>query len=179
MTAAVTGNSPQDRISMWGQGDYSLHTQGAKDVIDHVAPRAVDAVERMDLEATDAPFQIVDYAAADGGTSIDLHDRVIGAVRSRVPARPICVTYTDLPSNDFSALFRIVQGDNPNFRSYVPRYEDVYTFATATSFFRPIMPPASVDLGFSATAMHWLSEMPWMRRVIRCVRWLRKPRVRI
>lgn len=152
--------SPQDKISMWGEGDYSLFTQGAKDAIDHATPLAVDAISNLDVAKSAAPFQIADYAAADGGTSIDLHRQVIGAVRKRAPDRPICVTYTDLPSNDYCALFRIVQGDNPNFHSYVLDHENVFTSASATSFYKPIFPPESVDFGFSATAMHWLSSMP-------------------
>ena len=138
---AVPGNSPQATISMWSAGDYSLHTQGAKDVIDNTAPLALAAIERMEVAESSAPFQLVDYAAADGGTSLDLHHQIISAVRKRAATRPISVTYTDLPSNDFSALFRIVQGENPNFASYLPRHENVFTFATATSFFEPIMPP--------------------------------------
>ena len=87
----------------------------------------------MAVEDGHAPFQIVDYAAADGGTSVNLHRALVGAVRRQAPARPVCITYTDLPSNDFSALFRIVQGNNPNYETYLNQFGDVYTFASATS----------------------------------------------
>jgi len=160
MTDQTVNPNPQSRISMWGEGDYSLYTKGAQDVIENAMPLGVEAIGAMAVEDGHAPFQIVDYAAADGGTSVNLHRALVGAVRQQAPARPVCITYTDLPSNDFSALFRIVQGNNPNYETYLNQFADVYTFASATSFFEAIFPPNSVDFGFSATAMHWLSAMP-------------------
>ena len=36
----------------------------------------------------------------------------------------------------------------------------VFSFASGTSFHRQIFPDATLSLGFSATAMHWLSRLP-------------------
>ena len=36
----------------------------------------------------------------------------------------------------------------------------MYVIACGTSFYRECLPPSSVQLGFSATAMHWLSKKP-------------------
>ena len=40
----------QSTISMWREGDYSTHTQGAKDAIDNARDLACDAIARMDVE---------------------------------------------------------------------------------------------------------------------------------
>ena len=147
-------------ISMWHEGDYSTHTQGAKDAIDNARDLACTAIAEMDVEGSDDPFQIADYGAADGGTSMDLHRATIAGLRTRAPRRSVCVTYTDLPRNDYSALFTTANGGRPDVTSYRDEHDGVFVYAAATSFFEPIFPPETIDFGFSATAMHWLSALP-------------------
>lgn len=142
---------------MWGGGEYSLHTVGAKNVIDNTGELALDALASIDVEGGAGPFQMADFGAADGGTSIDLVRRIIGEVRVRAPGRPICMTYTDLPRNDYSALFNLVHGGRSDVVSYLDEHDDVFVFASGTSFYLPIFPAATLDFGFSATAMHWTS----------------------
>ena len=36
----------------------------------------------------------------------------------------------------------------------------MYVLASGTSFYNQCLPPASVDFSFSATAMHWLTQLP-------------------
>ena len=107
----------------------------------------------MDVEDC-RPFHIADYGAADGGTSMDLHRATITALRARVPRRAVCITYTDLPRNDYSALFTTANGGRRGVTSYRDEHDAVFVYAAGTSFFEPIFPPGSVDFGFSATAMH-------------------------
>jgi hypothetical protein len=82
----------------------------------------------------------------------------IGALRDRVgPERAISVVHTDLPDSDFSALFRILESD-PD--SYTQRDAAVFASAVGRSFYRQILPSASVTLGWSAWAVQWLSRVP-------------------
>ena len=157
---SMMSESKTSTVSMKGGGYYSQHTRGAKDVIDNTAALAIDALGAIDLEAQATPFSIADFGSADGGTSVDLVRKLIEGVRERAPARPITVTYTDLPRNDFSAIFTMVHGGRADIRSYLDDFDDVYVFASGTSFYQPIFPEATLDLGFSATAMHWLSRLP-------------------
>ena len=78
--------------------------------------------------------------------------RVVETVRRRWPAREIALVYTDQPRNDFNALVGTIHGAAP--------VDGVYPLFSATSFHRQILPSGSLDLGFSATAMHWLSAKP-------------------
>jgi hypothetical protein len=147
------------KIRMRGAGYYSEHTAGARHVIDAAIPLALDAVARMDLSAP-GPFAIADYGAADGGTSIALHHALLAALRARTD-RPITLTYTDLPHNDFSALFRLLHGLPPGRADLgLADVPGLFTFASGTSFHRQIFPDGALSLGFSATAMHWLSRLP-------------------
>ncbi len=147
-------------ISMWHEGEYSTHTQGAKDAIDNARDLACGAILEMDVAGAGAPFHIADYGAADGGTSMDLHRATIAALRERAPRRTVCITYTDLPGNDYSALFTTANGGRSGVTSYRDEHADIFVYAAATSFFEPIFPPGTIDFGFSATAMHWLSALP-------------------
>ena len=150
-------------IRMRGAGYYSANTIGAKQVIDNALPLVLEAVAAMDVAAVGAPIAIADFGAADGGTSLDLHRAVIGALRQRAPERAITLTHTDLPHNDFSALFRLLHGDAASSaQTPLAALPGVFSFASGASFYRQIFPEASVSLGFSATAMHWLSRTPTM-----------------
>ncbi|CAF1377209.1 unnamed protein product [Adineta ricciae] len=146
-------------IAMRGMGYYSENTIGAKVVIDTAGVLVVDALSRMNLFQSNASFEIADFGAADGGTSLDLMRCLIESVRAANVARPITITYTDLPQNDFSALFRRLHfhDDHVTPLGHEP---NVYTFASGTTFYRQIFPENTLSLGFSATAMHWLSKRP-------------------
>lgn len=150
-------------ISMRGAGYYSSNTVGAKAVIDRAGDLVAEAIAAMQPLAGGVPFTVADFGAADGGTSLDLMRRIVGLVRAREPDREIAITYTDLPHNDFAALFRLTQGllgaptDAP-----LAGMPDVYIFGSGTSFYRQILASGTLSLGFSATAMHWLSSRPTM-----------------
>ena len=146
-------------MAMKGRGYYSKATTGAKDVIDGATHLVIEAVDRMKLADDGRIIRLADMGAADGGTSIDLWRKVLKHIRSRVPSRPIELVYTDLPRNDFSELFRIIHGQT-DIRSYLSEVDNVFVYASASSFHRAIFPPASLDLGFSSTASHYISKVP-------------------
>lgn len=156
----MSDRSTSSSVSMKGGGYYSLHTEGAKHVIDNTAELALSALEDIDLSRAGRPFQVADFGAADGGTSVDLVRKLVARVKARDPDREVCITYTDLPRNDYSALFTMLSGERPDVTSYLAEHAGVYAFAAGTSFYRPIFPSGSLDFGFSATAMHWLSGLP-------------------
>ena len=146
-------------VAMRGGGYYSRANQSAKDVIDSATPLVLDAIRRMPDTDPAALFTLTDMGCADGGTSLDMVRQAITAVRDRWPQRSICIVYTDQPRNDYNSLFRMIHGLTP-LPSYLDEVEDVHVLASAASFYRQILPAGTLDLGFSATAMHWLSRKP-------------------
>jgi hypothetical protein len=146
-------------VAMWSGGHYSTATKGAKDVIDGATPLMLEAIRRMPDRGTSNPFTLTDMGCADGGTSFDLVRQAVRAVRARWPQRPITVVYSDQPRNDYNSLFHLLHGLTP-LPTYLDEVENVYVLASATSFYRPILPAEALNLGFSATAMHWLSRKP-------------------
>jgi len=54
-------------------------------------------------------------------------------------------------------LITNVYGLGP-FETYLAKRDNVFPLVSGSSFYRQILPSASLNLGFSATAMHWLSN---------------------
>ena len=67
--------------------------------------------------------------------------RAIGALRGRVgPERPISVVHTDLPTNDFAALFDVLATDPDSYQA-----GDASAFASVgRSFYEQLLPSSSV-----------------------------------
>lgn len=144
-------------ITMSGGGLYSLATIGAKHVIDAATPLVVDAINSLPSDSFSTGFTLSDMGTADAGTSLSMIDHAIDAVAERDPATAISIVYSDQPRNDFNALITNVYGLGP-FESYLGKRDNVFPFVSGTSFYKQIVPDNSLNLGFSATAMHWLSE---------------------
>jgi hypothetical protein len=144
---------------MRGGGYYSTAAKGEKDAIDGATPLVLGAIHHLPETDPARPFTLTDMGCADGGTSLELVRQAVGAVRAHWPRRPITVVYTDQPRNDYNSLFQLIHGLMP-IPTYLDEFEDVHVLASATSFYRPILPAGTLDLGFSATAMHWLSRKP-------------------
>ena len=145
-------------IAMKGGGYYSQSTRGAKDVIDNASGMLVEAVNAINPPSSDGPIVLADFGAADGGTSESALRKCIEQIRTRFPDNQIQVTYTDLPSNDFSVLFKNLLGVGPQTaHTYLTDIENVFVNACGIGFHRQLLPNASLDIGFSATAMHYIS----------------------
>src|SRR5262245_39023383 len=133
-------------VAMRGGGYYSRANQSDKDVIDSAAPCVLHAVRGLPDMDPATPCALTDMCCADGGTSLDMMRQMLAAVRARWPRRPICVVYTDTPRNDYNTLFHILHGLTA-FPTYLGEVEDVHVLASATSFYRQILPGGMLHLG--------------------------------
>lgn len=159
MTASQTGISTQAVLSMRGGGYYSERTYGAKQAIDKMLPLVKDALKPQPAQT--GVVRVADYGAADGGTSREMWFQAFQALRDGGDAREIAMTYTDLASNDFSTLFRTMQGlQGDPALAYQKEIDDVFVYGCGTGFHVQLFPAETLDLGFSATAMHYLSQKP-------------------
>jgi len=154
-----SGRNPQAVLSMRGGGYYSEWTAGAKQVINGVLPLVQAAVPPEPDKP--GPLRLADYGCADGGTSREMWFNLIRSLREAGDGREVVLTYTDLPSNDFSTLFRTMQGlqGDPAF-AYQAHFDRVFVHGCGTGFHNQLFPTGSIDFGFSATAMHYISATP-------------------
>jgi len=133
---------------------YSLQTQGARDCILLAADDLAEACRAA--PALGGVFRFADYGAADGGTAEDTWRRVLEDVLGRVDVDRSELLAVDLPANDFDGLAQTVARVGED-------RDDVLVAMVPRSFYARCAAPGSVSLGFSATAMHWLSRVPrWL-----------------
>ncbi|HEX9833845.1 MAG TPA: SAM-dependent methyltransferase [Mycobacterium sp.] len=117
--------------------------------------KAADAVP---LPKPPQPIVVADYGASTGHNSLLPMSAAISVLRKRTRNdHSILVVHTDLPDNDFTAMFQTLT-DDPD--SYLRK--DAATFASAVgrSFYTQILPSNSVNLGWSSWAIQWLSSVP-------------------
>ncbi|WFU07245.1 SAM-dependent methyltransferase (plasmid) [Rhizobium sp. CB3171] len=146
-------------LSMKHGGYYSKAAAGAQDVILGAFDLIEMAVSQSIEKSTTSSFRCADYGCADGGTSLEMWRRVFLLMSSRKPSANIELFYDDLPNNDFNQLFKTIH-KLTDFKSYLEDYPNVLTFASANSFHQCVLPPQSLDFGFSALATHYLSAPP-------------------
>jgi salicylate 1-O-methyltransferase len=104
------------------------------------------------------PIVIADYGAANGHNSLKPIMAAIGALRRRTRHdHAILVAHTDLPDNDFTALFRTLAED-PD--SYLHLDTASFSSAVGRSFYGQVLPSRTVNLGWTAWATQWLSRIP-------------------
>lgn len=116
------------------------------------------AAHRVPLPTPPHAIAIADYGAATGYNSLLPIGAAIRALRTRTRAdHPILVAHTDLPGNDFTALFSTITED-PD--SYLAQDAGTYPTAVGRSFYQQILPSDSIALGWSSWATHWLSRIP-------------------
>ena len=101
----------QSSLAMKSAGYYSAKTAGAKNVIDKtqkVIENALTTIPSSEL------LKFADFGSADGGTSQEMWSNIIKLIREKGDDRQIEILYTDLASNDFSTLFKTMQGMHGN-----------------------------------------------------------------
>ncbi|MDD7940133.1 hypothetical protein PHK61_17055 [Actinomycetospora lutea] len=140
---------------MEGGGQYNAHASAQ-------AASATLGVELFRAAATSAPVgpagavTVADYGASEGRNSLAPLSAAVEAVRAaRGEDQPVWVFHTDLPDNDFASLFHTVAEDPGSYRR-----PGVYTAAVGRSFYEQLLPDASLGLGWSSIAVHWLREVP-------------------
>ncbi|MBV8415944.1 MAG: SAM-dependent methyltransferase [Verrucomicrobia bacterium] len=152
-------NGPRPPVSvMEGKGFYNKNAAIPAAGGALALPLLEQAARLIDLDTSDRPIVIADYGSSEGKNSLAPMRAAIAVLRARAGAqRPILVYHTDLPANDFSTLFDVLESD-PN--SYVREDRNVFAGAIGRSFYQSILPPNYVDLAWSCYAAVWLSQIP-------------------
>lgn len=160
MTDSTTGSTTGSPTgSMAGRGEYDRHSLAQHSAGGLGLPlleRALAALAALPADDPTAPLVVADLGAAGGRNELTPIGIAVEDLRAGAADAPIVVVHTDIPTNDFTTLFRTVE-DSPDTYLTTP---GVFPFAAGRSFFGQIFPPASVTLAWSAIAVHWLSRVP-------------------
>jgi hypothetical protein len=142
--------------AMEGQGFYNRSSRIQAGGIASAVPMMERAARAVPLSGQ--AINIADYGSSQGRNSLVPLSAAIDIFRQRVGKDPvISVVHTDLPENDFTALFQTVNRDPSSYLHHDPA---VFSFAVGRSFYEQILPSDSVTLGWSSWAAHWLSRCP-------------------
>ena len=116
------------------------------------------AAEMVPIPRSPAPIVIADYGASTGHNSLLPISAALPVLRNRTRSEhSILVVHTDVPENDFTALFETLADDAD---TYLKKDPAVYASAVGRSFYSQIIPSNGVQLGWSSWAAQWLSKVP-------------------
>lgn len=139
---------------MQGGGFYNRHGWMQAAGVAAALPALARAAAAVPIES---PMMIADYGSSQGRNSLRPMQIAIERLRARAMNVPITVIHIDQPGNDFSSLFALLN-NTPD--SYLQMHAETYAAAVGRSFFEPVLPPASVTLGWSSFAVMWLTSTP-------------------
>ena len=143
---------------MEGKGAYNRYAKLPAGGAALALPLLEEAVRGLELDTNDQTVVLADYGSSQGKNSMVPMDIAIKGLRRRIGAnRPISVFHIDQPSNDFNALFEVLDADPDR---YVLDDPNVFPAAIGKSFYENVLPPSSVYLGWSSYAAVWLSRVP-------------------
>jgi hypothetical protein len=116
------------------------------------------AAEQVPLPTNPQPIAIADYGTANGHNSLKPLSAAIAVLRRRTRHdQAILVAHTDVPDNDFTALFRTLS-DDPD--SYLHMDAASFSSAIGRSFYGQILPSKTINLGWTSWATQWVSRVP-------------------
>jgi hypothetical protein len=143
---------------MEGRGAYNRYAKLPAGGAALALPLLEKAVRCVEFDAGDEAVVIADYGSSQGKNSLVPMRIAIRGLRHRLgQTRPISVFHVDQPSNDFNALFEVLEADPDTYASDDP---SVFPAAIGRSFYKSVLPPGSVHLGWCSYAAVWLSEVP-------------------
>ncbi|MEU1279974.1 hypothetical protein [Streptomyces sp. NPDC005805] len=143
-----------------GYGRHAEAQRAGADAALDLLDRAVAAVAAAPVGGA-APvkdprrFRLADLGCADGANSLSPMHRAVSGLRRAHEGADVLVTHTDIPGNDFNALFERLAG--PGSHTALP---GVYAAARCGSFYNRLFAAAEIDLAWSSIAVHWLSRLP-------------------
>ncbi len=144
--------------AMEGRGAYNRNSRVQAVALSPAVVMLERAARVVALPAESHLIVIADYGSSQGQNSLIPLQRAINVLRQRIgPDRQVSVVHTDLPENDFTALFQTLI-TSPE--SYLRRDGAAFASAIGRSFYEQILPTGSVTLGWSSWAVQWLSRTP-------------------
>ncbi|HEY7306894.1 MAG TPA: hypothetical protein VH601_22400 [Bryobacteraceae bacterium] len=143
---------------MEGGGAYNAHARIQQGGAALALALLESVIRKMQFDSSGRPAVIADYGSSQGKNSLAPIRRAVETLRTMLGSdRPILVFHVDLPANDFNSLFEVLDAAPDRYERSDPQ---VFPCAIGRSFYRNVLPPHSVNVGWSAFAAVWLSRIP-------------------
>ena len=111
-----------------------------------------EAVSMLNPKDSSSLFIIADFGSSHGRNSIHVIKMIIHYLKESKKIedeKQVLVVHNDLPSNDWTTLFDLLNKDNS--------YKNV---ANGRSFFESCLPSNCVSIAYSSSSIHWLPRKP-------------------
>lgn len=143
---------------MKGGGFYNKYSGWQQAVQDEMYAHIIKSAQTCALPSLESgkPWRLADLGCSQGRNSMAPISAVLREVRARAPSLPASVLHTDLPDNDFSTLFHVVEGEG----SYTRSFDDVYTSALGRSYYSRLVPSSELHMLLAFVTVHWLPKAP-------------------
>jgi hypothetical protein len=138
---------------MLGAGAYDQHSKLQAGVVQMAATRLENAALAVLTSGASGPLGVADYGSATGKNSIAAINFLAEVVARHRPAAPLSLHFCDQPDNDWKVLATRLSD------AFGDRHDIAYGMFPR-SFYGPVLPPHSIDIGWSAISVHWLSAKP-------------------
>ncbi|CAN6241293.1 unnamed protein product [Urochloa humidicola] len=160
---AAQQESLKDVFSMeGGQGEASyvnnsqVQSQILQTVI-HVLKETLDGIQLPHRPETKL-LTVADLGCSCGQNTLVVADAIVQHMTDMYGSRghdppKFCVYFSDLPSNDFNTLFRLLQDSTAANRRY-------FGAGVPGSFYERLFPESFIDVFTSTFSLHWLSQVP-------------------
>lgn len=137
-------------------GFYDRHSSGQRSSIEILLPWVDRATAEVQLPGGGRAITLVDYGCSEGRNSIFVLARAADALRSRGAGHPIIGVFSDLASNNFNQVLANLSSEG----RLAAQQANWYPLVAGGSFYGPLLPPGSVDLGLSFNSVCWLDTLP-------------------
>ncbi|WP_447974820.1 hypothetical protein [Nitrospira sp. Kam-Ns4a] len=152
------GPAPSPRSVTTNRGDFGEPPAAPHHVLPLVLPLLIRAAETAPLPDPGGTFLVADYGAAQGRPSLAPIQAVVETVRRRAgDGVPIAVVHSGPPGTDFGSLFTSLESAP---ESYLRIGANVFPYATGRPLSERLFPANQVCLGWSADAIHRVSDAP-------------------
>lgn len=138
--------------------DYDEHSEYQRRVLLTASELITRAIDDLSLPRPPDPLVITDLGAGTGKNSLAALGGAVAAARRRSADLPVVCVHSDLPTNDWNALFSTLHS-SPDSYLKAPG-PTVLPMAVGRSFFEPVVPPGLAHLQVSFSAAHWLRSQP-------------------
>jgi hypothetical protein len=131
-------------------GSYNSNSLPQLGAVQSSIPFIHQAIDALDIVSPSFPVIIADFGSSHGVNSMYAIKSIIDYIKqSKKSENPFLVIHNDLPTNDWTSLFNVLNQDKTYFG-----------LSSGRSFYEQCLPSNLLTIGYSSTSIQWLSQKP-------------------
>ncbi|KAF9898993.1 hypothetical protein EC991_009820 [Linnemannia zychae] len=131
--------------------DYNSKATIQRKLAANLLKYIVEAAQHLPSPSPDHCVRVLENACSHGVNSVDFALAVCQAVANRDKSATVSFTFNDLPDNDFDKVLSLISS------SAVADFKPTL-HTLGKSMYSPLMEPGTLDLVYSSSSLHWISN---------------------